>query len=114
MIDLLGMFVPSKAEKIPGMSFIWKDGLLIKALREGHWVLLKELNLASQTVLEGMNSIFDHRGSIYIPEIDKTITKHKDFRIFASQNPFGNKGRKGLPYSFLNRFIKIFIYKMEK
>ncbi len=34
-------------------------------------MLLDELNLASQSVLEGLNACLDHRGTVYIPEIDK-------------------------------------------
>ena len=46
-------------------AFAWQDGPLLSALRDGHWVLLDELNLASQAVLEGLNSLLDHRG--YVP-----------------------------------------------
>jgi len=63
--------------------------------------MLDELNLASQSVLEGLNSILDHRGSIYISELDQTVVKHSDFRLFGSQNPITmGAGRKGLPHSF--------------
>ena len=48
-----------------------------------------------------------------MPEINQTISKNEDFRIFAIQNPFKEKGRKGLPYSFLNRFTKLFIDDMK-
>ncbi len=55
----------------PGPRFAWSDGIFLKALRAGDWVLLDELNLASQSVLEGLNACLDHRGTVYIPEIDK-------------------------------------------
>lgn len=69
------------------MSFKWYDGILLKALKNGDFILLEELNLASQSVLEGLNAILDHRGTVYIPEINKSFTKHKDFRLFATMNP---------------------------
>ncbi len=91
------------------MQFKWADGVLLNALKKGHWVLLEELNLASQSVLEGLNAILDHRGSVFIPEMNKTFEKHKNFRIFATQKPMKlGGGRKGLPSSFLNRFVKIY------
>ena len=91
-------------------AFKWADGVLVKAMKEGAWLLLDELNMASQTVLEGLNSILDHRGSIYLPELDKTIEKSPGFRIFASQNPTSmGSGRKGLPHSFLTRFTRIWL-----
>jgi len=46
MIDLLGMYIPSSSNS-DTINFEWKDGLFIKALKEGHWILLNELNLAS-------------------------------------------------------------------
>jgi len=79
-------------------------------MKEGAWLLLDELNMASQTVLEGLNSILDHRGNIYLPELDLTVEKKEGFRIFASQNPMAmGSGRKGLPHSFLTRFSRIWL-----
>ena len=111
MIDLLGSDVPSASSSI----FSWADGILIQAMKEGAWLLLDELNMATQTVLEGLNSILDHRGSIYLPELDTTIVKHRKFRIFASQNPLSmGSGRKGLPHSFLTRFTRAWIEELPK
>ncbi len=71
-------------------------------------MLLDELNLAPQSVLEGLNSCLDHRTTIYIPELNHTFECPKEFRIFACQNPLHQGGgRKGLPKSFLNRFTKV-------
>ncbi|KAF7458941.1 Midasin, partial [Cryptosporidium felis] len=93
----------------------WMDGILLYAMKKGDWVILDELNLATQQILEGLNSVMDHRRNIYIPEIGQTIVCHENFRIFATQNPVraGNSGRKGLPQSFLNRFVKISIGKLN-
>jgi AAA ATPase containing von Willebrand factor type A (vWA) domain len=93
-----------------GGSFKWCDGALLKAIKNGDWVLLDELNLASQSVLEGLNSCLDHRASVYIPELGKTFECPPTFRIFAAQNPIAQGGgRKGLPKSFLNRFTKVYV-----
>lgn len=40
------------------------DGPLLGALRQGSWVLLDELNLAGQSVLEGLNALLDHRAEV--------------------------------------------------
>lgn len=40
------------------------DGPLLGALKSGQWVLLDELNLASQSVLEGLNALLDHRAEV--------------------------------------------------
>lgn len=77
-------------------------------------MLLDELNLASQSVLEGLNSILDHRSTIYIPELDRTFECPHGFRVFACQNPTQQGGgRKGLPKSFLNRFTKVYLDNLE-
>lgn len=55
MADLLGSDLPTDAahegegeEGDDTPAFAWQDGPLLAALKEGHWVLLDELNLASQ------------------------------------------------------------------
>lgn len=67
------------------------------------------MNLASQSVLEGLNACLDHRGEVYIPELGRTFhIQHGQTRIFACQNPLNQGGgRKGLPRSFLNRFTQV-------
>ena len=88
------------------------------------------MNLASQSVLEGLNACLDHRGEvstnniistgvfpdtvcipsvkIYIPELDMTFQVKTGTRLFACQNPqYQGSGRKGLPRSFLNRFSRV-------
>lgn len=108
MMDLLGSDLPFEGDN--GIEFHWSDGILLQALKYGSWVLLDELNLAPQSVLEGLNSILDHRADIFIPELGQTFKCPDSFRIFACQNPSGQGGgRKGLPKSFLNRFTKVYV-----
>ncbi|KAJ8315790.1 LOW QUALITY PROTEIN: hypothetical protein KUTeg_007940 [Tegillarca granosa] len=104
--DLFGADLP--VEGADGGVFAWRDGPLLQALKAGHWIVLDELNLASQSVLEGLNACLDHRGEVYIPELGKTFhIQHQKTRLFACQNPLNQGGgRKGLPRSFLNRFTQ--------
>lgn len=105
MSDLLGGDFPQEKA-----GFHWCDGVLLTAIKNGDWVLLDELNLASQSVLEGLNSCLDHRSTIYIPELGKEFPCPPTFRVFAAQNPLAQGGgRKGLPKSFLNRFTKVYV-----
>jgi midasin len=91
-------------------QFSWCDGVFLKAMKNGYWVLLDELNLAPQSVLEGLNSCFDHRQRVYIPEIDQIVDRSPMFRIFCTQNPMlSGDGRKGLPQSFLSRLTSVSI-----
>ena len=68
-----------------------------------------QLNLASQSVLEGLNACLDHRAEVYVPELGMTFhIQHEKTRLFACQNPLHQGGgRKGLPRSFLNRFTQV-------
>lgn len=108
LADLFGSDLPVEGGR-PG-EFAWKDAEFLRALQEGHWVLLDEMNLAPQAVLEGLNAVLDHRGTVYVPELGRSFTRHPSFRIFAAQNPIHQGGgRKGLPKSFINRFTKVYI-----
>ncbi|WRT64694.1 uncharacterized protein IL334_001628 [Kwoniella shivajii] len=108
LIDLFGSDLPVEGGQ-PG-EFQWRDAAFLDAMQKGDWVLLDEMNLASQTVLEGLNAVLDHRGTVYIPELGKSFDRHPKFRVFAAQNPLQQGGgRKGLPKSFLNRFTKVYL-----
>ncbi|KAL0229956.1 hypothetical protein PCE1_003520 [Barthelona sp. PCE] len=108
LMDLLGSFYPTVRDGHQCYDFI--EGPLLQAVRNGHWVILDELNLASQTVLEGINSLLDHRQSLYIVELDKVVTAKQGFQLFATQNPLHEGGgRKGLPKSFVNRFTTVYV-----
>ncbi|NXI53175.1 MDN1 protein, partial [Chloroceryle aenea] len=108
--DLFGTDLPVEGGK--GGEFAWRDGPLLAALKAGHWIVLDELNLASQSVLEGLNACFDHRAEIYVPELGMNFhVQHKMTKIFGCQNPYRQGGgRKGLPKSFLNRFTQASLF----
>ncbi|CAJ0966006.1 unnamed protein product [Ranitomeya imitator] len=111
--DLFGTDLPIEGGK--GGEFAWRDGPLLSALKAGHWIVLDELNLASQSVLEGLNACFDHRAEVYVPELGMSFqVQHKKTKIFGCQNPFRQGGgRKGLPRSFLNRFTQVFVDQLS-
>ena len=114
--DLFGSDLPlSDGDNVA--SFAWQDGPFLAALKAGHWILLDELNLATQSVLEGLNACLDHRGEVFIPELNRTfVISASQTRIFGAQNPPREGGdRKNLPKSFLNRFAKVYLgdYSMD-
>ncbi|CAD7955682.1 unnamed protein product, partial [Amoebophrya sp. A120] len=112
MVDLLGSDLPDVDQQ--ALRFQWCDGVLLKAMKAGDWVLLDEINLANQSALEGLNALLDHRSEVYLPEIDQVVKTHPNFRLFAAQNPVQEGGgRKGLPRSFLNRFTKIVLAELD-
>lgn len=113
LMDLFGSDVPVDNGSVG--QFEWRDAPFLTAMQKGEWVLLDEMNLASQSVLEGLNACLDHRGQVFIPELDRSFTKHPNFTLFAAQNPHSQgSGRKGLPASFVNRFTVVFAESLNK
>ena len=107
LMDLFGSDVP--VEGADAGVFAWRDAPFLQAMQKGEWVLLDEMNLASQSVLEGLNSCLDHRCQVYVSELDQTFQRHPEFRLFAAQNPHHQGGgRKCLPASFVNRFTVVY------
>ncbi|KAI7525389.1 midasin, partial [Hortaea werneckii] len=86
----------------------FQEGILVRALREGHWIVLDELNLAPTDVLEALNRLLDDNRELLVPETQETIRPHEDFMLFATQNPAGlYGGRKTLSRAFRNRFLEL-------
>ncbi len=48
--EYLGSFVADEAGRL-----VFREGVLVTAVRAGHWVILDELNLAPSEVLEALN-----------------------------------------------------------
>ena len=82
---------------------------MLEVLHSSAYIAVFQMNLASQSVLEGLNACLDHRGEVFVPELGRTFhIQHERTRIFACQNPLNQGGgRKGLPRSFLNRFTQV-------
>ncbi|MFH1878822.1 MAG: HEAT repeat domain-containing protein [Candidatus Omnitrophota bacterium] len=111
-------------------KFKWEDGILIKAMEKGQWLLLDEFNLAEPDILERLNSLLDDDGSFVVTEnnnekwVSARIYKrlkqagedmsrirciNPNFRIFAAMNPSGYTGRNKLSRAMLNKFTEKWI-----
>ncbi|KIL67963.1 hypothetical protein M378DRAFT_992686 [Amanita muscaria Koide BX008] len=89
-------------------KLVFKDGLLVQALRNGDWIVLDELNLAPTDVLEALNRLLDDNRELVIPETQEVVKPHPHFMLFATQNPPGlYAGRKVLSRAFRNRFLEV-------
>ncbi|KAJ3207647.1 AAA ATPase midasin, partial [Entophlyctis luteolus] len=85
-----------------------ESGVLVEALRKGHWIVLDELNLAPSDVLESLNRLLDDNRELLIPETQEIVRPHPSFMLFATQNPPGlYGGRKQLSRAFRSRFIEL-------
>ncbi len=80
------------AQKSTG-RFEWIDGPLLRALQEGHWLMLDNANLCSASVLDRLNSLFEPNGCLVISErgvVDgkvPVIRPHPNFRVFMCLDP---------------------------
>jgi len=95
-------------------QLVFQEGVLVRAARAGHWVVLDELNLAPSEVLEALNRLLDDNRELYIPDTGATVKPHPEFMVFATQNPAGGLygGRKLLSRAFRNRFTEVFISEL--
>lgn len=103
--EYLGSYVTDASGKLE-----FHEGVLVKAVRNGYWIVLDELNLAPTEVLEALNRLLDDNRELFVPELQETIRAHPDFMLFATQNPptfYG--GRKILSRAFRNRFIELHV-----
>jgi midasin len=46
MMDLLGSEYPMASSEEDEIKFSWCDGVLLQAIKNGHWFLIDEMNLA--------------------------------------------------------------------
>jgi len=103
--EYLGSYVSDTQGRL-----MFREGLLVKAVRQGHWIVLDELNLAPTEVLEALNRLLDDNRELYVPELQETIKPHPHFMLFATQNPPGiYAGRKTLSRAFRSRFLELHV-----
>lgn len=89
-------------------NLVFKEGVLVEAMRKGYWIILDELNLAPSDVLEALNRVLDDNRELFIPETQEVVKADPNFMLFATQNPPGlYGGRKMLSRAFRNRFVEL-------
>lgn len=112
--DLFGTMIPNPTKKsTEDPEFIWKDGVITTAARNGYVVILEELTLARAGVLGKFNSLLDESRQIELPT-GEILHAHKNFRIIATCN-IGYEGTNILNAALINRFqiVKEFV-ELEK
>ena len=102
--EYIGSYVSDSSGRL-----VFCEGPLVKAVKNGYFLVLDELNLAPSEVLEALNRLLDDNQELFISETQTTLKPHKNFRLFATQNPTIYAGRKELSKAFRNRFVEMFI-----
>lgn len=88
----------------------WVDGILIDAMRKGHWLICDEINAALPEILFVLHSLLDDDGFVVLADKGNEVVRpHENFRLFATMNPSdgGYTGTKDLNTAFLDRFVKM-------
>ncbi|VDM67751.1 unnamed protein product [Strongylus vulgaris] len=99
--EYMGSYVGDAAGRL-----VFREGALVKAVRDGSWVILDELNLAPTDIIETLNRLLDDNRELFVPELNVAIKAHPRFRLFATQNPAGTYGgRKRLSRALTSRFV---------
>ncbi|HDI03048.1 MAG TPA: hypothetical protein ENF67_00715 [Candidatus Pacearchaeota archaeon] len=98
--ELIGGIKPDKEGK-----FVWQDGIILKAAKEGKWLVLEEINLASSEVIEILNDYLTTGRFFYSEDGEqRKFIPHPDFRLFATANPESYSQRQRLSEVFLSRW----------
>ncbi|KAF1847542.1 P-loop containing nucleoside triphosphate hydrolase protein [Cucurbitaria berberidis CBS 394.84] len=101
-------------------AFSFLEGNIVKAVRNGDWVLLDEINLASSDTLEALTDLLgggpDGNPSILLTETGNVerVVAHPNFRVFAAMNPATDVGKKDLSPGIRSRFTEFLRNIVEK
>jgi MoxR-like ATPase len=99
--SLLGRMAPNQDGK-----FVWEDGLIVKAIREGYWLILDEMNSLDADILFCLHGLMDD-GFITLANNSEVVEAHENFRLFATMNPISYFGVKTLNQALADRFAII-------
>ncbi|WVZ05396.1 hypothetical protein V8G54_018742 [Vigna mungo] len=93
--------------------FVWQDGPLVEAMRDGDLFHVDEISLADDSVLERLNSVLEPERMLSLAEKGGTdlekVTAHSNFFVLATMNPGGDYGKKELSPALRNRFTEIWV-----
>ena len=63
MEEYIGSYMPDKNGRLR-----FHEGVLVDALKNGHWIILDEINLARSEILESLNRLLDDNKELFINE----------------------------------------------
>lgn len=64
------------------IRFEWVDSVFLRAYRDGHWLLIEDVNCCNAAVLDCLNSALESANGELVLPIDPTkiIRRHPNFR----------------------------------
>ena len=94
---LLGSYTSTST---PG-EFVWSAGALTRAVSEGRWVVVEDVDRAEWEVVSGLRGLME-RGEVEVR--GEVITAKEGFRLFATRSEEGG-GRVARGWSMLSAFF---------
>lgn len=96
-------------------KFVWKDGLLTKAVRHGWVFLADELNAAPPETLMPLHGLLEDASnrSLELTEKGEVVDVHDSFKFVGTMNPPHHPGTKRLNDALMGRLIPIEIPYLE-
>lgn len=112
----LDQFDRQIASGAAGFAFAFVEGKIVKAARNGDWVLLDEINLASPDTLESIAGLFQTTPSLLLSETGEIqrIQAHPNFRVFGAMNPATDVGKRDLPLGLRSRFTELYVSSPDR
>lgn len=108
--DLIGTMVANKNRKSDlDPMFVWKDGVIARAVRMGYGAILEEINFARAGILGKLNSLLDDTRQLELGD-GTIIQAHPNFKLFATGN-IGEEGTQRLNRALINRFQHVKKFK---
>lgn len=103
-MDLVGQYTIVKGDTV------WLDGCLTKAMKEGHILILNEIDLMDPAELANMNAILEGSPLVISQLEGEIVEPHPNFRVVATSNSNGSGsdglyvGVQRLNLAFMDRF----------
>lgn len=101
--DFVGKYILKNGETV------WQDGILLSAVKGGHYLVVDEINAALPEILFVLHSLLDDDKYVIVPQKDNSLVKPAPkFRFFATMNPVEEyAGTKELNKAFMSRFAMV-------
>ena len=75
-------------------KFEWVNGILLRAMNLGHWLLIDHVNLCASSVLDRLNCLVEPNGILIVNERGHlpngefySVRPHPNFRLFLTLDP---------------------------
>ena len=108
--DLFGAMVPNpKKASADDPEFVWQDGIITRAVRNGYCAVLEEINFARPGVLGKLNSLLDENRQIDLSN-GEIVKAHPNFRMIATCN-IAYEGTNRFNKALINRFDDVTVFE---